>query len=199
MRSRSASSAGCRQTFPQRRKFPQRRTRKINKEPWSNLQILPSNNSQRKPGIRVMLVCDCTSELVTCTVVVVGHPSPGRSTITPGYHAQSAVEAVRMSANRSTFKHPWGTIVKPEFGMGHQKMTADEVEQAVNRLYYIPTPRKTTTKRNNPDITVDQADEMLERLTKYDRNLVPDSDRRIQSSPYKDLGIVHSFAWKGYT
>lgn len=35
-------------------------------------------------------------------------------------------------------------------------------------------------------------------MTTIDKNKIPDSDRRIQSSIYKDMGPVSSYAWQGY-
>ena len=42
---------------------------------------------------------------------------------------------VRSSVRPASSKQPWGTIIKPNFGMGYQKMTKYEVDQSMNRLY----------------------------------------------------------------
>ena len=47
-------------------------------------------------------------------------------------------ETIRSSVRPKSSKQPWGTILKPEFGMGYQKMNSYEVRQTVDRLYYIP-------------------------------------------------------------
>lgn len=38
----------------------------------------------------------------------------------------------------------------------------------------------------------------LERLTRVEKEKIPDSDRRVNSSIYRDMGVVSSYAWKGY-
>ena len=38
----------------------------------------------------------------------------------------------------------------------------------------------------------------LGRMTKVNKEKIVDSDRRVHSSIYKDMGIVSSYAWKGY-
>jgi hypothetical protein len=50
--------------------------------------------------------------------------------------------SLRSSVRPSSSKQPWGTILEPEFGMGHQKMTQYEVAQTVQRLYCVPEVRE---------------------------------------------------------
>ncbi|KAK7503673.1 hypothetical protein BaRGS_00005212 [Batillaria attramentaria] len=105
---------------------------------------------------------------------------------------------IRSSVRPESSKQPWGTILKPEFGLGYQKMTEYEIDQTVNRLYTLPSPRERTYDRPNKQMSQEEVDAMLERLTRADKEKIPDSDRRITSSMYRDMGVVHSYAWKGY-
>ena len=50
--------------------------------------------------------------------------------------------SLRSSVRPKSSKQPWGTILEPEYGMGHQKMTGYEVNQTVDRLYYIPQEKQ---------------------------------------------------------
>lgn len=38
----------------------------------------------------------------------------------------------------------------------------------------------------------------LQRLTKAPVEKIPDSDRRVTKSMYNNMGVVSSYAWKGY-
>ena len=49
--------------------------------------------------------------------------------------------SLRSSVNPDSSKQPWGTIIKPNFGLGYQKMNEYELEQTVARLAAVP-PRK---------------------------------------------------------
>ncbi|GFO38093.1 protein cepu-1 [Plakobranchus ocellatus] len=105
---------------------------------------------------------------------------------------------IRSSVRPGQPKLPWGTILKPEFGMGYQKMTEYEIEQAVNRLNSLPAPKEQVYHRPNPKMSQDEIDAMLERLTQMDKSKVRDSDRRVVSSSYREMGVVSSYAWIGY-
>lgn len=59
--------------------------------------------------------------------------------------------SMRSSVRPKSSKQPWGTILKPEFGLGHQKMTEYEVEQSVNRLYFVQTRDEPRSERKNPN------------------------------------------------
>ena len=50
--------------------------------------------------------------------------------------------SVRSSVRPKSSKQPWGTILKPEFGMGHQKMNEYEIDQTVERLAQLPEKRE---------------------------------------------------------
>ncbi|VEL19134.1 unnamed protein product [Protopolystoma xenopodis] len=46
--------------------------------------------------------------------------------------------ALRSGVRPRSSKLPWGTIVPPTFGLGHQRLTAYELQQTVSRLYQVP-------------------------------------------------------------
>lgn len=86
--------------------------------------------------------------------------------------------------------------------MGYQKMTSYEIDQTVARLHSARVASKGGSAGNDGSqkkcLPQEQIDAMLERLTKSDNNRIPDSDRRMHSSIYRDMGVVASYAWKGY-
>ncbi|XP_063434167.1 uncharacterized protein LOC134715727 [Mytilus trossulus] len=114
------------------------------------------------------------------------------------YKRTSTMSSQRSSVRPPKSKMPWGTILKPEFGMGHQKMTDYEIEQTVDRLYKIKEYKERYYERTGKKMSDDEISEMLGRMTKVNKEKIVDSDRRVHSSIYKDMGIVSSYAWKGY-
>ncbi|XP_025111479.1 uncharacterized protein LOC112574541 [Pomacea canaliculata] len=86
---------------------------------------------------------------------------------------------IRSSVRPRSSKQPWGTILKPEFGLGYQKMTEYEIEQTVQRLYTVPTNKKPTYIRHNKHMKREDIDAMLERLTKVEKDKIPERDRRV--------------------
>lgn len=82
--------------------------------------------------------------------------------------------------------------------MGHQKMTEYEVDQTVNRLYSIPQVKQRPYSRVGKKMEPEEIDEMLQRLTAVKKEKIPDHDRRVTASPYKEMGVVCSYAWRGY-
>lgn len=106
--------------------------------------------------------------------------------------------AVHSSVRPKSSKLPWGTILKPEFGLGYQKMTEYEIDQTVNRLYKIPAPAERPYPRSGKKMDQEEINTMLERLTKVKKEKIPDHDRRVTSSPYRQMGVVCSYAWRGY-
>ncbi|XP_012946358.1 uncharacterized protein LOC106013957 [Aplysia californica] len=105
---------------------------------------------------------------------------------------------IRSSVRPESSKQPWGTILKPEFGLGYQKMTDYEIDQTVQRLNTVPVPKERAYTRPNKKMSAEEIEAMLERLTKAEKEKIPDSDRRIVASIYKDMGVVSSYAWQGY-
>ncbi|XP_041362408.1 uncharacterized protein LOC121378342 [Gigantopelta aegis] len=101
------------------------------------------------------------------------------------------------SASRPCSRQPWGTIIKPDFGLGHQKLDDYQVSQMVERLSQVPEAKKASWDRPNKDMTQEEINEMLERLTKVDKKIT-DSDRRVTHSQYRNMGVVGSYAWKGF-
>ncbi|KAL4227740.1 hypothetical protein ACF0H5_013176 [Mactra antiquata] len=106
--------------------------------------------------------------------------------------------AVHSSVRTKTTKLPWGTILKPEFGLGYQKMTEYEIDQTVTRLCKSPTPKHKPHSRVGKTMDPEEIDEMLQRLTQVKKAKIPDHDRRMTSSPYRQMGVVSSYAWQGY-
>ena len=68
---------------------------------------------------------------------------------------------VRSSVRPTTSKQPWGTILKPEFGLGYQKMKDYEIDQTVNRLYYVPAPKSRNYARVGKKMNSDEIQEMV--------------------------------------
>ena len=102
-----------------------------------------------------------------------------------------------MSAHKKS-KRPWGTITKPDhMHLGHKKVTDYEIEQTVSRLYYVPKVHDVKTNRPNKKMSSSQIEDMIERLTHRSGEKASDA-KRIAEGPLKDMGILNSFAWKGY-
>lgn len=112
--------------------------------------------------------------------------------------ASPSMSSLRSSVRPKSSKQPWGTIMQPEFGLGYQKMTEYEIAQTVDRLYKIPTPKERVYERPGKKLNEEEYEEMMQRMTKIDKDKIPDSDRRVQSSVYNRMGVVSSYAWKGY-
>ncbi|XP_074651299.1 uncharacterized protein LOC141906047 [Tubulanus polymorphus] len=106
---------------------------------------------------------------------------------------------IRSSVRPKSSKQPWGTIIQPEFGMGYQQLTNYEVRQTVDRLYYVPDVKeRTQQKPHMKPMTRSAVEDMVDRLSKADKNNSVDSNRTQANSIYKNMGVVNSFAWKGY-
>ena len=69
--------------------------------------------------------------------------------------------AANSSVHPADRKQPWGTIIKPDFGLGYQKMTEDEISQSVNRLYFIPKTKSRTYARTGKKLSPEEIDEMV--------------------------------------
>ena len=81
--------------------------------------------------------------------------------------------------------------------LGYQKSTAYEVDQVVNRLYYVPKAKEAKYSRNNPKMSNTDIRKLIERLTKNSSEKVTDS-KRVPEGKLKEIGVLNSFAWKGY-
>ncbi|KAL8616636.1 hypothetical protein ACOMHN_031618 [Nucella lapillus] len=128
----------------------------------------------------------------------------------------TSTSSSRSSVRPSSSKQPWGTVLKPDFGLGHQRLPEDQIDQAVQRLHTTSTQASSSSSSSSSrgglqsllqaaaittrvkKMSQDDIDAMLERLTKVQREKIPDSDRRLQSSIYKDMEVVSSYAWQGY-
>ncbi|PVD37805.1 hypothetical protein C0Q70_00407 [Pomacea canaliculata] len=77
---------------------------------------------------------------------------------------------IRSSVRPRSSKQPWGTILKPEFGLGYQKMTEYEIEQTVQRLYTVPTNKKPTYIRHNKHMKREDIDAMVSNTSYYGIN-----------------------------
>lgn len=69
--------------------------------------------------------------------------------------------AVHSSVHPKTSKLPWGTILKPDFGLGYQKMTEYEIDQTVNRLSKSPPPKERPYTRVGKKMDEDEIREMV--------------------------------------
>lgn len=85
------------------------------------------------------------------------------------YFRTSTMSSQRSSVRPPKPKMPWGTILKPEFGMGHQKMTDYEIEQTVDRLYKIKEYKERYYERTGKKMSDDEISEMvrIKHLLKY--------------------------------
>ena len=68
---------------------------------------------------------------------------------------------IRSSVRPESSKQPWGTILKPHFGLGYQKMTEYEIDQTVNRLYTIPSPKEMSYERSYKELPKEKIDAMV--------------------------------------
>lgn len=69
--------------------------------------------------------------------------------------------ATRSSVHPKSSKLPWGTILKPEFGLGYQKMTEYEIDQTVHRLSKSPEPKQRPYTRMGKRLDPDGISEMV--------------------------------------
>ena len=103
-----------------------------------------------------------------------------------------------MAVAHKLSKRPWGTITKPsDMHLGHQKVTEYEIEQTVDRLYYVPKAPGIKSNRPNPKMTSAAIEDMIARLTRGSKDHASDA-KRVPEGRLKDMGILNSFAWKGY-
>ncbi|KAH9504046.1 hypothetical protein Btru_067608 [Bulinus truncatus] len=77
-------------------------------------------------------------------------------------------------------------------------MTGYEIQQTVSRLAVVPPVKQPVHDRTQKKISQEEVKAMLDRLTKADKRKIPDSDRRVTVSDYSTMGVVCSYAWKGY-
>lgn len=101
---------------------------------------------------------------------------------------------------------PWGTIEKPRMGLGHQKISAEKIDEMVERLS-APKKysemgesynRRTKTDKRPRRLDKERTDAMLKRLAnkEVNREKTPDT---IRVCPYKKVwgAVLNSYAWHG--
>ena len=98
---------------------------------------------------------------------------------------------------------PWGTITKPPFELGYQKLSIDEIDTVVERLYKSRPQQSAGTKRPIPAIEKRQLNKqdiqvMVDRLANKETT-VPKTPDRHRTHPFKkEWGVcLNSYAWNG--
>lgn len=84
---------------------------------------------------------------------------------------------MRSSVRPPKAKMPWGTILKPEFGMGYQKMTDYEIEQTVDRLNKIKEYKEQYYERVGKKLSDDEIAEMVSIQYVLMSNLIVSSEQ----------------------
>jgi len=87
------------------------------------------------------------------------------------------MSSMRSSVRPPKAKMPWGTILKPEFGMGYQKMTDYEIEQSVDRLYKIKEYKEKYYERVGKKLSDDEISEMVSIQYVLMSNLIVSSEQ----------------------
>ena len=98
---------------------------------------------------------------------------------------------------------PWGTITKPPFELGYQKLNEDEIDSMVERLSRPKTAPKQEKKRPRPaiekrELSKEQINEVVARLAHKETNLERTPDIQRVHRYKKEWGVVlNSYAWNG--
>ena len=98
---------------------------------------------------------------------------------------------------------PWGTITKPPFELGYQKLNEDEIDSMVERLSRPKTAPKQEKKRPRPaiekrELKKEEIKEVVARLAHKETNLPRTPDIRRVHRYKKEWGVVlNSYAWNG--
>lgn len=85
-----------------------------------------------------------------------------------------------------------------KLSLGHQKVSASEVEEIVDRLNVVKKTEERSLPTSGPKITKDEIDQMVERLADKDRNLEKTPERN-RTGADKQMGIVNTYAWNDGT
>ncbi|XP_065181543.1 uncharacterized protein LOC135812151 [Sycon ciliatum] len=95
----------------------------------------------------------------------------------------------------------WGTVLKPDSGLGYQKMTAEEVDAISERLHQ-PITRAAekeidqTTVKGGQKLPAEEVEALVDRLKQTSPGkAVCDSNR---TGGMKESGVMNTFAWKGW-
>ena len=100
-------------------------------------------------------------------------------------------------------RQAWGTITKPPFELGYQKLDCDEIETMVERLSRPRTTPRQDKKRPRPAIekralSKDDINAMVARLAHKETNFEKTPDTRRVHQYKKEWGaVLNSYAWNG--
>lgn len=102
-------------------------------------------------------------------------------------------------------KRPWGTIEKPPFALGYQKLEAEDIDSVVERLSQPrKTPNNPNTAKNRKKAEVERIldkegiQAMVARLANKQENLPKTPDRSRTGPHKKEWGnVLNSYAWHG--
>ena len=73
---------------------------------------------------------------------------------------------IRSSVNPASSKQKWGTILKPNFGMGYQKMNSYEIDQTVERLAQpVEKKEREVDRPQQRDLKQNEIDDMVRDVT----------------------------------
>ena len=114
----------------------------------------------------------------------------------------SKAVVVRVGVDIMT-SQPWGTITKPPFELGYQKLDNEEIENMVERLTRPKTTPAQEKKRPRPAIEKRQLSQeeistMVARLANKETNVGKTPDIRRVHRYKKEWGaVLNSYAWNG--
>ncbi|KAG9489422.1 hypothetical protein GDO78_005411 [Eleutherodactylus coqui] len=100
-------------------------------------------------------------------------------------------------------KKPWGTILPAPFPLGHQILSNKETEQLIERLHSSKqctscgTTNPLQQSRATKALTAGCLSQLLQRLTQHSEKKAADS-KRVAHGKILQMGIVNSYAWKGW-
>lgn len=98
---------------------------------------------------------------------------------------------------------PWGTITKPPFELGYQKLNEEEIDSMVERLSRPKTAPKQVKKRPRPaiekrDLSKEEINQVVARLAHKETNLEKTPDIQRVHRHKNEWGVVlNSYAWNG--
>ena len=112
----------------------------------------------------------------------------------------------------SKIRKPWGTIThpkerNPDYLLGHQKLSAKQVSDVINRLYQDDWHQKREKMRasirnenarrhyKTKTRTAAEVEDIVQRLTRNSEKNVTDSNR---TGAMKEMGIYNTYACKGW-
>ena len=72
-----------------------------------------------------------------------------------------AMSAIRSSVRPKSSKQNWGTILKPEFGLGYQRLTNYEIKQTVERLYKVKSEEGRTYDQPSKSLPEEEIRQMV--------------------------------------